>query len=971
VEKVSVLIPTRGRYEKLEKCLKSLIDNTKYPDYEVIVIVDKDDPESIEVVKGLPYNDVEIIIKEKREMYVGKINSGFHATNSPLVVFLADDVYVQPNWLAEAVSTFNKSFPDGMGLVSFKDEFDNRIAGHGLISRKYVEEYLNGNIFWPGYQHYWCDCELTVRSKKWGRYAYAEKAETFHDRPSREGARDKIGQEGLATREPGRKLLILRQWLGFPDTMPDKVDIELPERVELHFSPDDEMYYYVGFGIDTRKRLDWEVSRERAEFLLSNFPLHWMSPFGSAWKGCYDRVSILIPARGRYEQLKECIERIYTNTCYPNYEIVVISDSDDEKISKILSKNVRNIVNPERQYYAGKINLGYHRTNSPLLVYLADDVEVNKGWLIEAVKTLKEKIPDGAGLTAFDDGHWRDKLAPHGLVSRKFCKEYLGDNIFWPEYVHYGCDAEITARAKKLGRFIYSERSKALHIRKEEVKNRPKNAQEVMNRFLKRDNQLFKKRLWLGFPNQKETDESMRLRFLPSEQLNFYQGFEDTKGEVIDTRKRLVWEVPRGTAELLLVHFHNSWVPAYSGSWPIYRRAPAGGIDPHDVCFQVWNRPEWTKRTLESIDKNTDWDLVNKFYIMDDMSEDETKRILEEYQNPKKVLIRQNFGTAYKSLVKFTTLAKTNLVFNLENDILVPKDWNLKMAKAFAQDPSVAAVRGDTQDIPLFARWITAEAGFDLSILRDLLGLIHEYKRWIGGGWTKLLDSSQRVHCCADLFFDKLDYHEDEKELIDKYYKAGWCKTPFDIPYRQRVMRQAKLRNSPIDMDSLIGDGIWGHEKHKDMEPFIAFLSGLVIATDAQMVLEVGSGWLSSAKAFLYGLERTGGKLVSCDPEKRWRDFHHSQFEFTQKLSDEVAKEWEREIDILFIDGDHTFDQVKKDFDNFSPYVRKGGFILFHDSNEPMAHSMTKIAIDKIAERVKLPAIRFDKIPGLVVMQVG
>ena len=38
-------------------------------------------------------------------------------------------------------------------------------------------------------------------------------------------------------------------------------------------------------------------------------------------------------------------------------------------------------------------------------------------------------------------------------------------------------------------------------------------------------------------------------------------------------------------------------------------------------------------------------------------------------------------------------------------------------------------------------------------------------------------------------------------------------------------------------------------------------------------------------------------------------------------------------IDFLFIDGDHHYWGVKKDFQNYEPLVRKGGMIAFHDTN--------------------------------------
>jgi len=38
-----------------------------------------------------------------------------------------------------------------------------------------------------------------------------------------------------------------------------------------------------------------------------------------------------------------------------------------------------------------------------------------------------------------------------------------------------------------------------------------------------------------------------------------------------------------------------------------------------------------------------------------------------------------------------------------------------------------------------------------------------------------------------------------------------------------------------------------------------------------------------------------------------------------------------RKLDFLFIDGDHSYNGVKRDFEMYSPFVRKGGLIAFHD----------------------------------------
>ena len=47
-----------------------------------------------------------------------------------------------------------------------------------------------------------------------------------------------------------------------------------------------------------------------------------------------------------------------------------------------------------------------------------------------------------------------------------------------------------------------------------------------------------------------------------------------------------------------------------------------------------------------------------------------------------------------------------------------------------------------------------------------------------------------------------------------------------------------------------------------------------------------------------------------------------------------AAKTWDKEIDFIFIDGDHEYQSVVKDINNFIPHVKKGGLFAFHDYKE-------------------------------------
>ena len=57
------------------------------------------------------------------------------------------------------------------------------------------------------------------------------------------------------------------------------------------------------------------------------------------------------------------------------------------------------------------------------------------------------------------------------------------------------------------------------------------------------------------------------------------------------------------------------------------------------------------------------------------------------------------------------------------------------------------------------------------------------------------------------------------------------------------------------------------------------------------------------------------------------------------------------QLDLLFIDGDHTYKGVKQDYELYSPLVRKGGLIIFHD----IAHHKpeTGVEVDKFWSEIK------------------
>jgi len=67
-----------------------------------------------------------------------------------------------------------------------------------------------------------------------------------------------------------------------------------------------------------------------------------------------------------------------------------------------------------------------------------------------------------------------------------------------------------------------------------------------------------------------------------------------------------------------------------------------------------------------------------------------------------------------------------------------------------------------------------------------------------------------------------------------------------------------------------------------------------------------------------------------------------------------------KEIDFLFIDGDHTYEGVKQDYEMYSPLVKKGGYIAFHDINDTQRHRDRNVYVGKLWNELEGDKIEFN-----------
>lgn len=99
---------------------------------------------------------------------------------------------------------------------------------------------------------------------------------------------------------------------------------------------------------------------------------------------------------------------------------------------------------------------------------------------------------------------------------------------------------------------------------------------------------------------------------------------------------------------------------------------------------------------------------------------------------------------------------------------------------------------------------------------------------------------------------------------------------------------------------------------------------------------EIGFKNGSSALAMLIGARESGGRVYSIDIEpcdegrarverEGYADIH------TFIHGDSKIRNFPEPLDILFIDGDHTYLEVASDYERHRDSVKPGGLIFFHD----------------------------------------
>lgn len=175
------------------------------------------------------------------------------------------------------------------------------------------------------------------------------------------------------------------------------------------------------------------------------------------------RVSVIIPTKGRHDQLAALLPRLKDTAQYDDVEYIVVAD-DDQKgadIARLKAPWAKVINVPQRRGYWNACAVGQASATGQLSIALANDLLPSRGWLARGIGSYRRKFGERPGMLGANDGAqgvsvagdrvtvWLEH-ASHFLIHRDLLAHFGG----WPVwYDHSHGDLELSVRARELGVF--------------------------------------------------------------------------------------------------------------------------------------------------------------------------------------------------------------------------------------------------------------------------------------------------------------------------------------------------------------------------------------------------------------------------------------------------------------------------------------------------------------------------------------
>jgi predicted O-methyltransferase YrrM len=188
------------------------------------------------------------------------------------------------------------------------------------------------------------------------------------------------------------------------------------------------------------------------------------------------------------------------------------------------------------------------------------------------------------------------------------------------------------------------------------------------------------------------------------------------------------------------------------------------------------------------------------------------------------------------------------------------------------------------------------------------------------------------------------------------------------IMYIENVNDNSNTFQALNKRSEAIEDIVSAWKGHRD------FAESIVKILNPKIIVDLGVDWGYSSFCFanpdigkVYAIDlfcpNEYNNINTLEHVNNFKDaYNFSNLEFIQADFCDLAKSWTHEIDILHIDGWHSYEEVKRDFNTWSKFVSENGIILMHDTEE------RSFGVKQFFNEIQLPKFNFLHSSGLGVV---
>lgn len=381
--KISILVPTYNTdHGFLRDCLDSVLGQV-YENWELCVIDDASPDEGVrEIIKEYAAHDPRIQYKflGKNKHIAGATNEAIKLASGEFIALFDHDDLLWPNALFEVVKALNQD-----KTLDFIYTDEDKITEDRF-------EHL-GPFFKPDWNPDFLHSVNYITHLSVVRTALLR--ELGGQRPAYNGAQDwdLILRVTSATDKIHHIPKVLYSWRIHSTSTAKSTDAK-PYVVEAQRQAITDDLSRKGYA-DARVEQD---SKHRGYWRVS-YPVRG-NPL----------VSIVIPSKNQYKVVRRCIESIYENSSYENFEIILVdTGSTDQKVLDWYKKLIREHDNfqlidwPEQPFsYARSCNEGARQAHGEILIMLNNDTEViTPDWIETMVGEAQRKEVGAVGALLF------------------------------------------------------------------------------------------------------------------------------------------------------------------------------------------------------------------------------------------------------------------------------------------------------------------------------------------------------------------------------------------------------------------------------------------------------------------------------------------------------------------------------------------------------------------------------------------